>query len=121
MPRLMRNVAAEIAASLAEVAPRVGSDGDMAIILSAEDGDESDHYEAHEADSFDADGCPNQPRTYFLMVSHHGHGTYRAEAKGYGEGHGEDGCEPGQADRTALAFRGWRRRVHGTLLTAACW
>jgi hypothetical protein len=84
----------------------------MAIILSTEagsdDSDDSDHYEAHEADGFDGDRGPYQPRTYFLMVSHHGHGTYSAEAEGYGEGHGEDGCEPGQADRSALGLMGRR-------------
>jgi C4-dicarboxylate-specific signal transduction histidine kinase len=89
------NVAAKNAASLARETPYFGSNGDIAIILStkagSDDGDDSDDQEAEQTDGFDGDGGPYQPRTYFLMVFHHGHGAYSTEAEGYGEGHGEDG------------------------------
>ena len=116
------NMAAKKAPSLAKETPRFGSDGDMGMILStsdgSEDGDDSDRQEANKTNALDSNGNPYQARTYLLIDPHNGRGTCSAETEGYGEGDGEDGCEPGEADRFALGFMGRRRCAHGELLTA---
>jgi hypothetical protein len=97
-------------------------DGDLGMILStsdgSEDGDDSDRQKPNKTNALDSNGNPYQTRTYLLIDPHNGRGTCSAETEGYGEGDGEDGCEPGEADRFALGFVGRGRCAHGELLTA---
>jgi hypothetical protein len=120
IPRLTMNMAAKKAASLAKETPRFGSDGDTILSTSdgSEDGDDSDRQKPNKTNALDSKGNPYQTRTYLLIDPHNGRGTCSAETEGYGEGDGEDGCEPGEADRFALGFMGRRRCAHGELLTA---
>ena len=114
--------AAKKAASLAKETPRFGSDGDMEMILStpdgSENGDDSDRQESNKTTALDNSGNPYQARAYLLISPHNGRGTYSAETEGYRKGNGEDGCEPGEADRLALGLVRRRRGAHGELLTA---
>jgi hypothetical protein len=66
IPRLTMNTAEKKAASLAKENSRLGSNGDVGIILfisgGSEDGDDPDSQEPHHANALDGNGNPYQAR-----------------------------------------------------------